>query len=217
MKRERSRRYMQIFKLANQVKQMDVYANKYKEFDTEESLLNWLQDVLEQKRAGFDIEDDDTRETAWQREKEDRTRKGLHTDMAEYKAKKLFFESNQFLLEPLQIKLLQKDLAGSLDTDEKYQLELQVMKLKVKLKQEHHPNLMNQRLGKQLQLLRNWDKNKDKFKELGVWEDDVTRELKMKQEAEFQKHTEENTKTIETIEGRDRRLICLPHKFNSRS
>jgi hypothetical protein len=55
---------------------MDVYANKYKEFDTEESLLNWLQDVLEQKGAGFDIEDDDTRETAWQREKEDRTRNG---------------------------------------------------------------------------------------------------------------------------------------------
>ena len=124
MKRERSRRYMQISKLANQVKQMDVL-HKYKEFDTEESLLNWLQDVLEQ--------DDDTREIAWQREKEDRTRKGLHTDMAEYKAKKLFFESNQFLLEPLQIKLLQKDLAGCLDTGEKYQLELQVMKLKVKL------------------------------------------------------------------------------------
>ena len=146
MKRERSRRYMQIFKLANQVKQMDVL-HKYKEFDTEESLLNWLQDVLEQKRAGFDIEDDDTRETAWQREKEDRTRKGLHTEMAEYKTKKLFFESNHFLLEPLQITLLQKDLTGILDTDEKYQLELQVMKLKVKLKQEHHPNLMNQRLG----------------------------------------------------------------------
>ena len=195
MKRERSRRYMQIFKLANQVKQMDVL-HKYKEFDTEESLLNWLQDVLEQQRAGFDIEDDDTRETAWQREKEDRTRKGLHTDMAEYKAKKLFFESNQFLLEPLQIKLLQKDLAGCLDTGEKYQLEQQVNYLKVKLKQEYHPNLMNQRLGKQLQLLRNWDKNKDKFKELGVWGDDVTRELKMIQEAEFQKHTEENTKTI---------------------
>ena len=190
MKRERSRRYMQIFKLANQVKQMDVL-HKYKEFDTEESLLNWLRDVLEQKRAGFDIEDDDTRETAWQREKEDRTRKGLHTDMAEYKAKKLFFESNQFLLEPLQIKLLQKDLAGCLDTGEKYQLELQVMELKVKLKQERHPNLMNQRLGKQLQLLRNWDKNKDKLKELGVWEDDLTRELEMKQEAEFEKHTEE--------------------------
>ena len=190
MKRERSRRYMQIFKLANQVKQMDVL-HKYKEFDTEESLLNWLQDVLEQKEEGFDIEDDDTREIAWQREKEDRTRKGLHTDMAEYKAKKLFFESNQFLLEPLQIKLLQKDLAGCLDTGEKYQLEQQVNDLKVKLKQEYHPNLINQRLGKQLQLLRNWDKNKDKFKELGVWQDDLTRELGMKQEAEFEKHTEE--------------------------
>ena len=190
MKRERNKRSMQIFKLANQVKQMDVL-HKYKEFDTEESLLNWLQDVLEQKEEGFDIEDDDTREIAWQREKEDRTRKGLHTDMAEYKAKKLFFESNQFLLEPLQIKLLQKDLAGCLDTGEKYQLEQQVNYLKVKLKQEYHPNLINQRLGKQLQLLRNWDKNKDKFKELGVWEDDLTRELRMKQEAEFEKHTEE--------------------------
>jgi hypothetical protein len=52
---------MQIFKLANQVKQMDVL-HKYKEFDSEESLLNWLQDVLEQKEEGFDIEDDDTRE-----------------------------------------------------------------------------------------------------------------------------------------------------------
>ena len=190
MKKERNRRSMQIFKLANQVKQMDVL-HKYKEFDTEENLLNWLLDVLEQKEEGFDIEDDDTREIAWQREKEDRTRKGLHTDMAEYKAKKLFFESNQFLLEPLQIKLLQKDLAGCLDTGEKYQLEQQVNYLKVKLKQEYHPNLINQRLGKQLQLLRNWDKNKDKFKELGVWQDDLTRELGMKQEAEFEKHTEE--------------------------
>ena len=111
--------------------------------------------------------------------------------MAEYKAKKRFFESNRFLLEPLQIKLLQKDLAGCLDTGEKYQLEQQVNYLKVKLKQEYHPNLINQRLGKQLQLLRNWDKNKDKFKELGVWQDDLTRELGMKQGAEFEKHTEE--------------------------
>ena len=53
--REYHRRTTQILKLANNLKQMDVYSNKYKEFDTEESLLNPLQDVLEQKGAGFDI------------------------------------------------------------------------------------------------------------------------------------------------------------------
>ena len=30
-------------------------------------------------------------------------------------------------------------------------------------------------------------------------------------------HIGKNTKTIETIEGRNRRLICLPQKFNSHS
>ena len=101
---------------------MDVFANKYKEWETEENLLEWLQDVLEQREAGFEIEDDDTRETVWQQEKEDRLRKGLHTDMADYKAKKLFFLSNQFLSQPLQITLLQKDLVCKLNEDEESKL-----------------------------------------------------------------------------------------------
>ena len=83
LSREYHRRHTQIFKLAHKVKQMDVFANKYKEFETEENLFEWLQDVLKQRETGFEIEDDDTRE--------------LRTEMADYKAKKLFFESNQFL------------------------------------------------------------------------------------------------------------------------
>ena len=75
MKRERSRRSTQIFELVNKVKQFDVFTSKYNKFEKQEDLLEWLQDVLEQKQAGFDIEDDDTREAAWQQEKEDRERK----------------------------------------------------------------------------------------------------------------------------------------------
>ena len=72
MKRDYHRRQMQMFRLAEKVKQLDVFSEKYKEFEKQEDLLEWLQDVLEQKEAGFEIEDDDTRETAWQQEKEDR-------------------------------------------------------------------------------------------------------------------------------------------------
>ena len=81
MKKERSRLPTQLFKLAHQVKQFDVLTSKYKEFDKQEDLLKWLQDVLEQKQAGFNIEDDDTRKAAWQQEKQERQRKELHTNM----------------------------------------------------------------------------------------------------------------------------------------
>ena len=39
MKRERSRRSTQIFKLAHEVKQIDVLTSRYKEFDKQEDLL----------------------------------------------------------------------------------------------------------------------------------------------------------------------------------
>ena len=74
-------------------------------------------------------------------------------------------------------------MAGNLDTYEKSQLEIQAIKLKVTLEQKHNHYLMNQRLRKQLCFLRNLDKNKERFKEMWIWEDDVARELKMKQEA----------------------------------
>ena len=48
MKREYDRRQMQIFRLAQKVKQLDVFSEKYKEFEKQEDLLEWLQDVLEQ-------------------------------------------------------------------------------------------------------------------------------------------------------------------------
>ena len=57
-------------------------------------------------------------------------REGLLTEMADYKAKKLFFESNQFLSQPLQITLLQKNLVGKLNEDEESKLGIQVMELK---------------------------------------------------------------------------------------
>jgi hypothetical protein len=191
MKRDYHRRQMQIFRLAEKVKQLDVFSEKYKEFEKQEDLLKWLQDVLEQKEAGFEIEDDDTRTAAWQQEKEDRMRKGLHANMADYKAKKLFFESNQFLSKPLQISLIQKDLLGELNEDEESKLRIQVLELKVKLKQEKHPELGKYPLGTQLCSLHNWKKNKERLKERGIWEDDLTRELEIKQEEEFQKQAKE--------------------------
>ena len=48
-----------------------MFSGKYKTFDNEEDLLQWLEDVLQQKEEGFEIEDDDTRELAWEQEKED--------------------------------------------------------------------------------------------------------------------------------------------------
>ena len=110
IKRTKFRRFRQMFDLAHKVKQLDVYTYKYKKFEKEEDLLEWLLDVLEEKQAGFKIEDDDTRDVAWQQLKEDRMRKDLHTNMADYNAKKLIFESNQFLSQPLQISLIQKDV-----------------------------------------------------------------------------------------------------------
>ena len=58
-KRERIRLSTQIFKLAHELKQFDVL-HVYKTFEKQEDLLEWLQDVVEQKQAGFKIEDDDS-------------------------------------------------------------------------------------------------------------------------------------------------------------
>ena len=190
-KRERIRLSTQIFKLAHAVKQFDVLTSKYKEFDKQEDLLEWLQDLLEQKQAGFHIEDDDSREAAWQKEKQDREQKGLHTNMSDHKAKKIFFESNEFLMQPLQISLLKKDICGKLTEDEKSKLGLQVLQLKAELKQEKHPELSEKPVGMQLYCLQYLKNNKKRLQERGMWEDDSTRELKMKQEGEFQKQAEE--------------------------
>ena len=175
--------FWQVFDLARKVKQLDVYTYKYKKFDKEEDLLEWLLDVLEEKQAGFKIEYDDTRDAAWQQEKEDRMRKDLHTNMADYKAKKLFFESNHFLSQPLQISLIQKDLCGKLNEDEEAKLRMRNLELKVELKQEKHPELCNQPLGKQLRLLHTWKKNKGKLQQRARWDDVITRETKMQHHA----------------------------------
>ena len=167
VKTERSRRSTQIFKLVNEVKQFDVYHYKYKKFEKQEDLLEWLQDVLEQKEAGFEIEDDDTREAAWQQEKENRMRKGLNTNVAEYKAKKFFFESNQFLSQPLRTSLIKKDTCGKLNEDEKSNLGIQVLQLKVELKQEKHSDLSEQPMGRQLCFLQYLKNNKQRLQERG--------------------------------------------------
>ena len=190
-KRENSRLSTQIFKLAHALKQFDVLTSKYKEFEKQEDSLEWLQDLLEQKQAGFEIEDDDTREVAWQKEKQDREHKGLHTNMSDHKAKKVFFESNEFLSQPLQISLLKKDICGKLTEEEKSRLGLQVLQLKTELKQEKHPELIEKPVGMQLYCLQYLKNNKKRLQERGMWEDDSTRELKMKQEEEFQKQAEE--------------------------
>ena len=127
---------------------------------------------MEQKQAGFQIEDDDTREAAWQQEKQDREQKELHTNMSDHKAKRLFFESNEFLSQPLQIALIKKDARGTPNEDEKSTLGLQVLQLKAELKQEKHPELSEQPLGRQLCFLQ----------QKGIWEDDITRELVMQEE-----------------------------------
>ena len=129
MKNERHRRSTQIFKLASQSKQIDVLHN-YKTFDNQEDLLEWLQDVVDQKILGFHIEDDDSREAAWLQEKADRKRKSLQTNMSDHKAKKLFFEYNKLLLQPLQLSLIKKDACGTLNEEEKFDLTIQVMNLK---------------------------------------------------------------------------------------
>ena len=189
-KRERSRLSTQIFKLAHELKQLDVLQS-YKTFEKQEDFLEWLQDVLEQKQAGFHIEDDDSREAAWQQEKQERQRKQLHTNMSDHKAKKIFFESNEFLSQPLQISLIKKDARGTLNEDEKSKLGLQVLQLKAELKQEKHPELSEKPVGMQLYCLQYLKNNKKRLQERGMWEDDSTRELKMKHEEEFQKQAKE--------------------------
>ena len=209
IKRQRSRLSTQIFKLAHELKQIDVL-HSYKTFEKQEELLEWLQDVLEQQQAGFNIEDDDSREAAWQKEKQDREQKGLHTNMSDHKAKKIFFESNEFLSHPLQISLIKKDTCGKLNEDEKSKLGLQVLQLKVELKQEKHPELSKHRLGVQFCHLHKLMENKDYMQQNGIWEDDITRELKMKEDEEFEKRLEEkvqkmlkdgNNKMISFLEG----------------
>jgi len=195
-KRERIRLSTQIFKLAHAVKQFDVLTSKYKEFEKQEDLLKWLKDVVEQKEAGFEIEDDDSREAAWLQEKTDQERKGLRIIMSDHKAKKIFFESNRFLSQPLQISLIKKDACGTLNEEEKFDLTMQVMNLKVMLKQEKHPELSKHRLGRQLYILQVMKNNKKRLQQRGMWEDDSTRELKMKQEEEFQKQIEEKVQKM---------------------
>ena len=194
-KRERSRLSTQIFKLAHELKQIDVL-HSYKMFEKQEDLLEWLQDVVEQKQAGFKIEDDDSREATWLQEKADRERKGLHTNMPDHKAKKLFFEYNKFLSRPLQISLIKKDACGTLNEEEKFDLTIQVMNLKVILKQEKHPELSKHRLGVQFCHLHRLMENKDYMQQNGIWEDDITRELKMKEEEEIQKQAEEKVQKM---------------------
>ena len=75
-------------------------------------------------------------------------RKGLHANMADYKAKMIFFESNQFLSQPLQISLIRKDLLGNLNEDEESKLGIQVLELEVRLKQEKKTELGKYPLGR---------------------------------------------------------------------
>ena len=96
--------------------------------------------------------------------------------MADHKAKKLFFESNQFL-QPLLISLLQNDLFGKLSRDDEAKLRILILELKVELKQETHPELSKQRLGKQLRFLHYLKNNKELLQQRGIWEDDLTREF----------------------------------------
>ena len=56
------------------------------------------------------------------------------------------------------------------------------MNLKVELKQEKYPKLCKHRLGIQFCHLHKLKKMKDYMQQNGIWEDDITRELKMKQE-----------------------------------
>ena len=111
--------------------------------------------------------------------------------MADYKATKLFFESNQFLSQPLQISLIKQDTCGKLNEDEKSKLGIQCLQLKVELKQEKHPELSEQTLGRQLCFLHYLKKNKERLQQKRKWEDDSTRELKMKQDTEFQKRVKD--------------------------
>jgi hypothetical protein len=194
-KRERIRLSTQIFKLTRELKQIDVL-HGYKTFEKQEDRLEWLQDVVEQKEAGFEIEDDDSREAAWLQEKADRERKGLHTNMPDHKAKKIFFESNRFLSRSLLISLIKKDACGTLNEEEKFDLTIQVMNLKVILKQEKHPELSKHRLGVQFCHLHRLMENKDYMQQNGIWEDDITRELKMKEEEEIQKQAEEKVQKM---------------------
>ena len=194
-KRERIRLSTQIFKLTRELKQIDVL-HGYKTFEKQEDRLEWLQDVVEQKEAGFEIEDDDSREAAWLQEKADRERKKLHTNMSDHKAKKIFFESNRFLSLPLLISLIKKDECGTLSDGDKFFLAVQVLNLKVELKQEKHPELSKHRLGVQFCHLHRLMENKDYMQQNGIWEDDITRELKMKEEEEIQKQAEEKVQKM---------------------
>ena len=110
--------------------------------------------------------------------------------MADYKANKFFFESNQFLSQPLLISLLQNHLFGKLNRDDEAKLRILILELKVELKEEKHPELSKQRLGRQFRFL-HYLKNKQRLQERGIWEDDITRELEMKQEEGFQKQAKD--------------------------
>ena len=99
-------------------------------------------------------------------------------------------------MQPLQISLIKKDECGTLNEEEKFDLTIQVMNLKVILKQDKCPELSKHRLGTQFVHLHKLKKNKEFLLKAGIWEDDSTRELKMKQEEEFQKRTEEKVQKL---------------------
>ena len=117
--------------------------------------------------------------------------------MSDHKAKKLFFDLNQFLSQPLQISLIKPDICGTLTEDDKSKLGIQVLQLKVELKQEKNPELSEQPLGRQLCFLHYMKNNKERLQRKGIWEDDSTRELKKKkQEEEFQKQAKEKVQQM---------------------
>ena len=83
--------------------------------------------------------------------------------------------------------MIQNDLFGKLNKDDEAKLRILILELKVELKQEKHPELSKQRLGKQLRFLHYLNKNKELLQQRSIWEDDLTREFSMEQEEEFQK------------------------------
>ena len=92
--------------------------------------------------------------------------------------------------------MIKKDACGTLSEDEKSKLRIQVLQLKVELKQEKHLELGEQLLGRQLCVLHYLKNNREWLQERGMWEDDSTRELKMKQEEESQKRSEEKVRKM---------------------
>ena len=68
-----------------------------------------------------------------------------------------------------------------LNEDDKSKLGIQVLQLKVLLKQGKHPELSKYRLGIQFCHLHKLRKNKEFLQRKGIWEDDITREVVMQE------------------------------------